>query len=106
MHGAVESAGGRVFKHTGDGMIAVFDDADEAVRGALKAIDALADGAWGDTGELGVRISVHAGSASERDGDFFGSPVNKVARINGVGHGGQVLVSDVARQLMVAGPPD
>jgi class 3 adenylate cyclase len=101
VHGAVESAGGNVFKHTGDGMIAVFDDADDAVNGALSAVGALAGGEWGATGALEVRVSVHAGSAAMRDGDFFGPPVNKVARINGVGHGGQVLVSDVARQLMV-----
>jgi predicted ATPase len=101
VRGAIERARGRVFKHTGDGMIAVFDDADDAVAGALGAVNALAEGEWGDTGALEIRVSVHAGTASERDGDFFGSPVNKVARINGVGHGGQVLVSDVARQLMV-----
>jgi predicted ATPase/class 3 adenylate cyclase/tetratricopeptide (TPR) repeat protein len=100
VHGVMESAGGRVFKHTGDGMIAVFDDADAALIGSLAAIDALAAKQWGETGTLAVRVSVHAGSASERDGDFFGPPVNKVARINGVGHPSQVLVSDVARQLM------
>jgi predicted ATPase len=101
LHGAIESAGGRVFKHTGDGMIAVFDDVDNAVTGALGAVNALTEGDWGDTGALEVRVSAHAGTASVRDGDFFGPPVNKVARINGIGHGGQVLVSDIARQLMV-----
>lgn len=100
VHGAVESAGGRVFKHTGDGMIAVFEEADRAVAGALDAVEALTGVAWGATGPLQVRVSVHAGAASEREGDFFGPPVNKVARINGIGHGGQVLISDVARQLM------
>lgn len=100
VHGAMRSAGGRVFKHTGDGMIAVFEGADGAVMGALEAVDALARCEWSETGPLQVRVSVHAGSASERDGDFFGPPVNQVARINGIGHGGQVLVSDVARQLM------
>ncbi len=100
VRGAMQTAGGRVFKHTGDGMIAVFDDADGAVAGALHAVDALTRSQWGDTGPLHVRVSVHAGSASERDGDFFGPPVNQVARINGIGHRGQVLVSDVARQLM------
>jgi class 3 adenylate cyclase len=80
LHGAIESAGGRVFKHTGDGMIAVFDDADDAVAGALGAVNALTEGDWGDTGALEVRVSVHAGTASERDGDFFGPPVNKVAQ--------------------------
>lgn len=100
VRGAMESAGGRVFKHTGDGMIAVFDEVDGAVAGAVHAVDALATSQWGDTGPLHVRVSVHAGSASERDGDYFGPPVNQVARINGIGHRGQVLVSDVAHQLM------
>lgn len=100
VHGAMQSAGGRVFKHTGDGMVAAFDDADAAVAASLRALEVLADGDWGETGPLAVRVSVHAGAASQRDGDFFGPPVNRVARINGVGHGGQVLVSDVARQLM------
>lgn len=97
---ALTDSGGRVFKHTGDGMIAVFDDADAAVAGSLLAVAGLAAASWGETGPLEVRVSVHAGQASERDGDFFGPPLNKAARINGVAHGGQVLVSDVVRQLM------
>ena len=97
---ALADSGGRVFKHTGDGMIAVFDDADAAVAGSLHAVDGLAAASWGETGPLEIRVSVHAGQVLERDGDFFGPPLNKAARINGVGHGGQVLVSDVVRQLM------
>jgi predicted ATPase/class 3 adenylate cyclase len=97
---AFTDAGGRVFKHTGDGMIAVFDTADAAVAGARTAVRGLADARWGETGPLEIRVAVHAGHAAERDGDFFGPPLNKTARINGVGHGGQVLVSDVVHQLM------
>ena len=97
---ALAAVGGRVFKHTGDGMIAVFDDADAAVAGALGAVAGLGAASWGETGPLEIRVSVHAGQVLERDGDFFGPPLNKTARINGVGHGGQVLVSDVVRQLM------
>lgn len=100
VHGAIRSAGGRVFKHTGDGMIAVFDDADAAVAGALRAVEELKRAVWGATGPLRVRVSVHAGNASHRDGDFFGPAVNRVARINDVGNSGQVLVSGEARQLM------
>ena len=100
VHGAIRSAGGRVFKHTGDGMIAVFDDADAAVAGALRAVEELERGVWGATGPLRVRVSVHAGNASHRNGDFFGPAVNRVARINDVGNSGQVLVSGEARQLM------
>lgn len=97
---ALTAGGGRVFKHTGDGMLAVFEDADAAVAGSLQAVEGLAAASWGETGPLEIRVSVHAGQVLERDGDFFGPPLNKTARINGVGHGGQVLVSDVVRHLM------
>jgi len=100
VHGSMISAGGRVFKHTGDGMIAVFDGADAAVNAALSAADALARAEWDDVGPLEIRVSIHAGAAAERNGDFFGPPVNKTARINGVAHAGQVLLSDVAHELM------
>jgi class 3 adenylate cyclase len=97
---SVAGGGGRIFKHTGDGMLAVFDTTDAAVATALDIVGALAGARWGPTGPLEVRVSVHAGQVAERDGDYFGPPLNKTARINGIGHAGQVLVSDVARQLM------
>jgi hypothetical protein len=75
--------------------------ADEAAMAASSAADAFAAGEWGVIGALVVAGVGARGFASERDGDFFVPPVNKVARINGVG---QVLVSDVARQLMIARP--
>ena len=40
----------------------------------------------GDPGEVRIRSSLHAGPATERDGDFFGPALNRVARINGVAH--------------------
>lgn len=82
-------------------MIAAFDgDADAAVRAARSAVGGLAGATWGPTGPLVIRTAIHAGSATERDGDYFGPPVNRVARILGVTHAGQILVSDTARALM------
>ncbi len=97
---AIDSTGGRVFKHTGDGMIAVFDRVDDAVAGGLGLVEALATAQWGATGPIEVRVSVHAGHVVERDGDYFGPPLNRAARINGVAHAGQVLVSNTAHELM------
>jgi predicted ATPase/class 3 adenylate cyclase len=102
VHGAMADQGGTVFKHTGDGMIAAFTDSDAAVRAALNALDALTAAGWGPTGALQIRVAIHAGAATERGGDYFGPPVNRVARINAIAHPGQVLVSDVARQLMTS----
>ena len=100
VHGVMVAAGGRVFKHTGDGMIAVFDDADAAVGAAVQVVAGLVEVSWGVTGPLGVRVAVHAGQAEARDNDFFGPTLNRLSRINKVAGSGQVLVSDVARGLM------
>jgi hypothetical protein len=42
---------------------------------------------------LRVRMALHIGAAEERDGDYFGPPVNRVARLLAAAHGGQVLLS-------------
>ena len=38
-------------------------------------------------------MALHAGATEERDGDYFGPPVNRVARLLSAGHGGQVLLA-------------
>jgi hypothetical protein len=87
---AIEAHGGRVFKHTGDGVCAVFGSAGDAVAAASAAQDAL---------ELPVRMGVHTGDAEERNGDFYGMTLNRCARIMDAGHGGQVLLSSIAAAL-------
>ena len=52
--------------------------------------------AWGAAGPLRVRMALHTGAAEERDGDYFGPPLNRVARLLAAGHGGQILLSAAA----------
>ncbi len=52
------------------------------------------------TPALRVRMALHAGSAEPRDDDFFGPVVNRVARLLGIAHGGQVLRSGAAREAL------
>ncbi|MBK9704909.1 MAG: adenylate/guanylate cyclase domain-containing protein [Betaproteobacteria bacterium] len=89
----IESRGGRVIKTTGDGVYAMFADPLEAVQAVLAFQLALADPV--NTGGMPIRVrcGLHAGVAVERDGDYFGTTINRTARIMGVGHGGQVLLS-------------
>jgi predicted ATPase/class 3 adenylate cyclase len=97
---AVEAAGGRVVKTTGDGLLAAFDDAGCAVLGAIDGQRSLARNTWGATGPLRVRMALHTGPAEERDADYFGPAVNRVARLLAIGHGGQVLLSGTAATLI------
>ena len=97
---AVDHAGGRVFKHTGDGMCAVFPSAGAAVAAAVDIQRRLAEESFDTVGGLTVRIGIHSGEAEERDGDFFGPALNRTARLMGLAHGGQVLLSDAAAALL------
>ena len=98
---AIEVAGGTVVKTTGDGMMAVFGGAIGAATASLDAQRALITEHWGETGPLRVRIGIHCGEAEQRGGDYFGTTVNRAARIMAAGHGGQVLLSASAAALAV-----
>jgi predicted ATPase/class 3 adenylate cyclase len=94
---AVTRSGGRVFKAIGDAFCARFPSAAQALAGALAVQRALAAQTWGEaTGPLRVRAAVHAGAAEERDDDYFGPALNRVARLLSAGHGGQTLLTRAA----------
>ena len=96
VHGAVRECGGEVYKHTGDGMGASFSTPSAAVEAALQAQQSLFREDWGAIGPLKVRMGVHVGDAYKRDGYFFASCLNHVARLMSAAHGGQILVSKTA----------
>ena len=91
---------GKVFKRVGDACYAVFPVANEAVAAALAAQRRLLAQEWPVTGGLRVRMAVHAGSATQRDNDYFGPCLNMAGRLVSTGHGAQILVSDLTAQLV------
>jgi len=97
---AVESVRGLVVKTTGDGIHAAFDDPLDAVRAALRLQQSLTDPAATAGVSLAVRCGLHAGIVERRDRDFFGNAVNRAARIMTAAHGGQILVSQTAVDLI------
>ncbi len=99
MRAAIERNGGYVFKTIGDAFCAAFSTVSEAMTAALDAQRAVGAADWNAVGGLRVRIAIHAGVADERDADYFGPAVNRVARLLAVGHGGQVLLSRAAKEL-------
>jgi predicted ATPase/class 3 adenylate cyclase len=93
LRAAIEANGGTVFKTVGDEFCAIFPGAHAALAAAIDAQHALAAEDWSAIGGLRVRMAVHSGPVTERDGDYFGSTVNRVARLLSAGHGGQILIS-------------
>jgi class 3 adenylate cyclase/DNA-binding XRE family transcriptional regulator len=97
---AIAAHAGVVFKTAGDGFNAAFAGAADALAAALAAQRALAAQEWGAPGVLHVRMALHTGLAEERDGDYFGPPLNRLARLLAAGHGGQILLSGAAMELV------
>lgn len=96
----IEDQGGYVFKTVGDEFCCAFGTAPDALSAAMEVQRSLPAEKWGETGPLKVRVALHTGAAEEREGDYFGSPVNRVARLLSAGHGGQVLLSHTTFDLV------
>lgn len=93
LRATVESNHGAVVKMIGDGVHAAFDDPLDAVRATVAIQCALADATMTNGVAFQVRYGLHVGAVERRDNDFFGSQVNRAARIMSAAHGGQVLLS-------------
>jgi class 3 adenylate cyclase len=100
LRSVVEGCGGYVFKTVGDAICAVFPTAPDALQAALETQRRLLSSVWEQSGPLFVRMALHTGAAEERDGDYFGPPVNRVARLLSAAHGGQVLLSLPTQELV------
>jgi class 3 adenylate cyclase len=99
----IRSHGGYVFKTVGDAFCAAFSSAVSAIEAAAAIQLALRQESWPEGIEILVRMGMHSGQAELRDGDYFGTPVNKAARIESAGHGGQVLLSSATAELIREG---
>jgi len=95
----VAAANGVVFKTVGDAICAVFASPPDAVAAAVTAQRALRTAQWPTNPPIRVRMAVHTGAVESRDRDYFGSPINRLARVLAVGHGGQTLVTQVTCDL-------
>lgn len=88
---AIESREGLLFKHTGDGVCAVFSSPKSAVDAAVAAQRGL---------ELPVRMGIATGEAELRGADYFGAVLNRAARMMSAGHGGQILLDGATAGLL------
>ncbi len=100
LNSAIEAQGGFVFKTMGDAFCAAFATATDALQAALAAQRALHAEEWEEECVILVRMALHTGVVEERDGDYFGPPLNRVARLLSAAHGGQTLLSLPAQELV------
>ncbi|GAC1418645.1 MAG: hypothetical protein NVSMB64_28250 [Candidatus Velthaea sp.] len=97
---------GYVFKTVGDAFCVAFARVGAAIDAALAVQRSLASGDWTAVDGLRVRMAIHAGTTDERDGDYFGPVVNRVARLLSTAHGGQIVLSEAAATLARPSLPD
>jgi len=100
LKGAIEEHAGYIFKTVGDAFCAAFSTARDALEAALESQRRLFSCEWEETGPLRVRMALHTGAAEERDSDYFGPPLNRVARLLSATYGGQVLLSLTTQELV------
>ncbi len=88
---AIEAHEGFLFSHSGDGFVAAFASPMSAVSAAIDAQREL---------QLPVRMGLATGEAELRDGDYFGTVLNRAARVMAAGHGGQILLAESTAGLL------
>ena len=97
----VAKFGGTVFATMGDGVAAVFPSAPAGLTAAREAQVRLSAEGWPTEEPIRVRMGLHSGEADVREGDYFGTSVNRAARIMAIAHGGQILCSGVTAGLVI-----
>jgi class 3 adenylate cyclase len=89
----------------GDAFFVAFSSASDAVAAAVAAQRALKDHRWPDGARLQVRMGIHSGEPIIVADGYVGMDVHRAARISAAGHGGQVLVSQVTKELLARDLP-
>jgi len=101
--GAVEANRGHLVKNLGDGIMATFGGASDAVGAAVAIQQAIGRHNRSSPAALEVRIGISAGDVVFERDDCFGTPVIEAARLCGASRGGQVLASEMVRWLARSG---
>jgi predicted ATPase/class 3 adenylate cyclase len=103
--GCVDDHRGWLVQFRGDGVLALFPTALQAVSSAVDIQRTFGGRSFGAVGELRIRVGISAGTCSIHDGELYGRPPNLAARLEAASHGGQIVVSDRAAQQCAAQLP-
>ncbi|MGH3089023.1 MAG: protein kinase domain-containing protein, partial [Rubrobacteraceae bacterium] len=100
MRVAIESRGGHVFSTGGDAFCAAFASPRQALEATLEAQRNLFAEEWEENASIRVRMGLHTGEVEVQGGDYRGGELSRAERLMSAGHGGQVLLSDAAYNLV------
>jgi predicted ATPase/class 3 adenylate cyclase len=103
---AVEKNRGRLIKTSGDGIVAVFADPLDGIKAVVAIQLTVADPALTAGIPLAIRCGLHAGDAHRHGDDYVGSTLNRAARVMGLAHGGQVLLSQAVTDRLAGRLPE
>ena len=84
----------------GDSHFVVFSVASDAIAAATAIQSQLAEISWDTPRPIKVRASIHTGAVDLQLGQYYGTPVNRAARLRGIAHGGQTLISGSTWELV------
>ncbi len=103
LHGAIRRRSGDPFRHTGDGVLAIFERPLDAVLAAIDTQREMRDTAWGPTGRLRMRFGIHTGPTRARGkNDYFGPALPTATRLQDAANADQILLSDATAERLVA----
>jgi len=91
----VESNDGTIVKHTGDGILAVFNAPSPALAAALRLRDELA------SRNIQIRAGIHAGEVEMRGDDVSGAVVNLAARVEQAAETGNIYTTSTIKDMLL-----
>jgi len=105
LHTVFQEFGGNEVDMQGDTFFLIFARPTDAVLAAVAAQRALASHLWAENRTILVRMGLHTVKPEHSAEGYIGQEVHRAARIMSAGHGGQVLLSQVTRDLVEPGLP-
>jgi predicted ATPase/class 3 adenylate cyclase len=106
LNAAISGRSGSVFRHTGDGLLAVFERPLDAVLAAIDSQRKMRSATWGPIGRLQLRYGIHSGLTRSRGPtDFFGPSLPTAVRLQEAAHADQILISGVTAEQLATDQP-
>jgi predicted ATPase/class 3 adenylate cyclase len=101
LHAAIRRHSGDPFRHTGDGVLAIFERPLDAVLAAIDTQREMRGAGWGPTGQLRIRSGIHTGLTRPRgENDYFGPALPTATRLQDAANADQILLSDITAKRL------